>query len=402
MTVGVQAGQQYKAPAGKTPSTAGTQFNTQWYWRKALIDAADEQYFTQLASTTFMPKHYGKKIVAYHYLHVLDDENINDMGINAEGVVTNNGNLYGSSKDIGTVQKALPALSENGGRVNRVGTSRKTVEGTIEFFGIFTDFTRESLEFDSDEELYAHIQREMILAVSSINEDALQIDILNSAGVESFAGSAMTVTDMTGEGSALSVVTYRDLMNLGITLKENLCPTQTKILTGTTFTDTKTIPAGYVMYAGTEVRPIFEAMVDLHGERAYIPVHMYAAGTTVLKGEEGSVGQFRIVEPPRMFHWAGAGATAVEAKNAGYRATDGKYDVFPLLVVGADSFTTIGLTTNGKSMKFDSVTKMPGKETATLHDDPFGQKGFSAFNWYYGFLALRRERIAIQYTVAPL
>ena len=34
------------------------------------------------------------------------------------------GNLYGSSKDIGTISGKLPALSETGGRVNRVGFKR--------------------------------------------------------------------------------------------------------------------------------------------------------------------------------------------------------------------------------------------------------------------------------------
>ena len=40
----------------------------------------------QLADVTSMPKNMGKKIVKYQYVPLLDDDNINDQGINAEGV----------------------------------------------------------------------------------------------------------------------------------------------------------------------------------------------------------------------------------------------------------------------------------------------------------------------------
>ena len=46
------------------------------------------------------------------------------------------GNLYGSSKDVGTVSGKLPALSEQGGRVNRVGMKRIELEGSIEKLGL--------------------------------------------------------------------------------------------------------------------------------------------------------------------------------------------------------------------------------------------------------------------------
>ena len=78
--------QQYKDPAGGTPSTVGNQMNTFYYQRKALIEAKKEQYFQPLASTTAMPKHFGKKIKRYHYLPLLDDANLNDQGIDATGV----------------------------------------------------------------------------------------------------------------------------------------------------------------------------------------------------------------------------------------------------------------------------------------------------------------------------
>ena len=97
----------YNAPNG-TPSTIDAggnseQMNTFFWLKKALVTARKEQYFQQLADVTSMPKNMGKKIVRYHYIPLLDDENVNDQGLDAAGAVIANGNLYGSNKDIGTI-----------------------------------------------------------------------------------------------------------------------------------------------------------------------------------------------------------------------------------------------------------------------------------------------------------
>ena len=94
---------QYKAPAQGKPSSIGPQINTAYYQRKAMEDAQKEQYFTQLASAKAIPSNYGKKLKMFHYLPLLDDRNINDQGIDATGAKIANGNLYGSSRDIGTI-----------------------------------------------------------------------------------------------------------------------------------------------------------------------------------------------------------------------------------------------------------------------------------------------------------
>jgi N4-gp56 family major capsid protein len=93
------------------------------------------------------------------------------------------GNLYGSSKDVGTIAGKLPVLSETGGKVNRVGFTRVELEGSLEKYGFYQDYTQESVDFDSDAELEMHVNREMIFGANEITEDMLQIDLLNAAGV---------------------------------------------------------------------------------------------------------------------------------------------------------------------------------------------------------------------------
>jgi len=396
----------YNDPNG-TPSDidkgTGRQINTEYWHKKSLIEAAKETYFGALADTTYMPKHFGKKISKYHYLPILDDANINDQGIDAAGVTVANGNLYGSSKDVTTISAKIPLLGETGGRANRVGTSRKVIEGTMEKVGFFTEFSRDALDFDTDNELYGHLSSEMIKAANELNEDLIQMDLLNGAGVVKYAGVATQDSEVTGEGADISEVTYDDLQRLSIDLANNRTPKKTRVITGSRMVDTKVVNSGYYMYVGSEMVPTLSRMTDHHGNPAFVGVEHYAhagiAGVNSINGEIGKVGDFRIVQVPEMQKWAGAGAAETGA-NAGYTATGGNYDVHPMLVVGDGAFTTIGFQTDGKSTKFKIKYSNPGDDISYGAHDPFGEIGFISIKFWYGSLVMRPERLGLIKTVA--
>jgi N4-gp56 family major capsid protein len=400
----------YKAPIEGQKSTIDSansdQMNTFYWLKKSLIEARKEQYFIPLASTVNMPKHFGKTMRAYEYVPLLDDRNINDQGIDANGVTIQDGNLYGSSKDVGLITSKLPVLTENGGRVNRVGFTRLQFEGSIHKFGMFYEFTKESLDFDSDDQLKDHLSRELMNGAVQLTEAVLQKDLLAFAGVELFAGAATDDDEITGEvvaSAPASIVTYENIVRLDQMLTDNRTPVHTKVITGSRNVDTRVIPSARYMYVGSELVPLLRAMKDTFDNPAFIPVQHYAAAGTIANGEIGSIGAFRIIQVPEMQHYAAAGA--VVDTNPGYRSesdgTDERYNVYPMLVVGDDSFSTIGFQTDGKSVKFNVITKMPGEATAD-RNDPYGETGFSSIKWYYGFLGKRPERVAIIKTVAPI
>ena len=389
------SGQIYNDPAGGSDSTVGGQIRIDHYLKKALIEARKEQFFGQLADVTSMPKHMGKTLKKYHYLPLLDDANVNDQGLDADGAAIANGNLYGSSKDVGSIPGKMPTLSEVGGRVNRVGFTRVEVTGTIQKYGFFDEYTQESVDFDTDEELRMHVNREMVNGAMEMTEDLLQIDLLDNAGTERLPGDAANASEL--DGSDEKQLTYADFLNLSIDLDNNRTPKTTKVFTGTRMIDTKTIAGGRVMYVGTELIPTLERMVDFHGEPAFTPVQRYAAGGTVMTGEEGSVGNFRIIVVPEMMKYAGAGASSTGTEHE----TGGNCDVFPLLVVGEGSFTTIGFQTDGKTVKFSIKHAAPGS-TESYANDPYGETGFMSIKWYYGILIQRSERIALMKSAALL
>ena len=496
----------YNDPAGGTASTVGSQIRTDYFYRKALVDAAKEMYFGQLADVRAMPINMGKTIKQYHYMPILDDRNINDQGIDADGLSTaaawpgidavykyvlqlqapaaeggmkyyfvgyassaanfatakaaaiveaegkvwawciqegyvaagtanyaaakvitdgagwtttaitstddkyaNYGNLYGSSKDVGVISSKIPALSEFGGRVNRVGMKRIELEGTLEKFGFFDEYTQESLDFDSDAELLQHITSESVKAANEITEDQLQIDLLNAAGTVRYAGAATSTATLAGStavGNAEDVVVYDDLVKLGIELDNNRTPKTTKLITGSRMVDTKVVNAARYAYIGSELIPAFMRMTDYHGAKAFLPVAQYGAAGTLARGEFGAVHDFRLIVVPEMMHWDAAGAVVGnEADEVTKWSVDdagaSKVNVYPILVVGDGSFTTIGFQTDGKTVKFKITHKAPGKETAD-RNDPYGEVGFYSIKWYYGFMALRPERIALLKTVATI
>lgn len=467
---------QFNSPPA-VASTVGSQIINQFYQKKALIEIAKVAYFGQMADVTSMPKNMGKKIKRYHYLPLLNDENMNDQGIDAAGatilastfyvtlpsatvavanagkaaaaaaindnlsgtvataqadgsggvglanitmagplvfkvsaiakanavvalsvgasVNQGSGNLYGSSKDVGTISGKLPALSETGGRVNRVGFKRKEIEGTFEKFGFFDEYTQESMDFDTDEDLAMHINDTLVKGANEITEDALQIDLLNAAGVVKYAGTATSKKEV----GATSLVSYSDLMHLSIDLDNNRTPKTTKVIAGSRMVDTKTIMGGRIAYIGSELLPTFKAMKDLHNNQAFIEVQRYSDAGNTVHGEVGSIDAFRFVVVPEMMKWAGGGADAT-TDSANYE-TGGRFDVFPILVIGDESFTTIGFQTDGKTVKFKITHKAPGEETADRLD-PYGETGFMSIKWYYGFMTLRSERIGLILTVARL
>lgn len=441
-----------------------------FYWqRKALIDAKKEMYFSQLADTTNMPKHYGKQIKVFHYIPLLDDRNINDQGIDATGAsiadevtitvtdphgasrhavgsgesagaaltaakaaaldmfknlgmtygtydaaksaleeagwtvvegeaVNNGGNLYGSSKDVGTIVGKLPVISETGGRVNRVGFTRLTIEGGMENFGFFDEYTEDSVNFDNDDQLQEHIARETIRAANEISEDMLQIDLLNAANVVFYGGDATSMSELTGEtGSTASTLDYDTLVRLDTALNDNLCPKETTLISGSRMVDTKTIGAARYAYVGSELKLNLLKMKDFHGNAAFVPVQQYAEAGKIASGEIGAINHFRFIEVPKMLHWAGKGAAVTN--NAGYRESNGAYNVYPLLVVGSKSFTTIGFQTDGNSTKFKILHKKPGTGSAS-RTDPYGKTGFYSIQWWYGTMILRPEWIACVKVVA--
>lgn len=439
-------------------SSVGGQLTQHHYIRKALMESAKDQLFTQMSSTINMPKNMGKEIKRYIYRTILSDFNLNDQGLDAAGAKINkvaadkadenvayefmhgkisrnanetddqyktrlatflaksadttkgySGNLWGSSKAMGVIQARLPKLTENGGRVNRVAITRIQLKSSLENYGFFSEYSQDSIDFDTDPQLEMHITRLLIRTANEVYEATLQADLISGAGVQMFANGSVSLADLANNNAAnaVSEVTYTDLMRMGIVLDQNRCPMDTQIISGSTAVDTRVVGAARYAYIDASLLLTLRTMRDPFDNKAFIEVEQYAKAGNVAYGEVGAIGNIRFIVHSEMQYKAGVGTTTAGNSNAPsaglFHTTKGKFDAYPILVVGSDAFNTISFK-SGRNMagsKLEIIHKRPGRETAD-RNDPFGKTGFMSIQWWYGTLINHPEWIAILWSIARI
>jgi len=323
------------------------------------------------------------------------------FGAGTEGVVA----LYGNSKTPGYISGKLPTLTESGGRVNRVGFKRIEIEGSIANYGFFYEWSKDSMDFDTDKELYTHINRENVRGARELSEDILQLDLLAGGTTIRYTGDATSIasTGYNATAALNSEVTYDDLVRLGVTLDENRCPKDTKAVTGSRDTDISIIAAARYLFIGSELIPTVMRMTDYHSTKAFVPVEKYAdSGASgkyknALHGEIGSVAGLRLIVVPEMMGYTGGGE--VLGADASWLNDGVNYNVFPMVAVGSGSFANIKFQSSGNtSDKFKIIVRKPG--TFANVDDPYEKIGYSSIQFWQGTLLLRPEWIGNVLTMA--
>ena len=374
-----------------TNSTSGANTITHHYDRAGVKAATADLIYAQFADSKSMPQKYGKTFKISMWEQILDGAGVTDAGLDKDGNATD-GNLYGSSRDIGDITAGLPVLGEGANDVNRVVVTKKTGEVTFNRFGLYLDYTDEVELFSEDKTQMVY--REMLGdAAKQVNEDLIQKDMLSGSNVY-YTGSAVSratvgtdVTEADGSEDADAIMSYDDVRKIVATLVSNRARKYTSLVTGSTKVDTKTINASYVGIVGPEIKYDLQGIADMHGRPAYIPVNQYGSAATLMTNEVGAIDEMRFCETERAMKWNGAGAD-IPASYAGTLANDGsKFNVYPILCPTEGAFATVGLQGWGK-MKFKA--KAPG---AVEQSDKFGVKGFFSVNWFYAGIILDQSKL---------
>lgn len=401
----------------------------------AVKEAALDVTFTQLGDRYTQPKHKGKKIVKRVDFPILHPQNRIDNGINANAatflknvwyaynssdVLIGNpdgyptqaladaeagadttktksgaGNIYYGEADFTSLANGIPVLGEEGGNVNAVNSTSKYVSAKIRKRGIHRKWTVDSANMDNRPGLLMEYNREIAEAAKDLREAEAQSDLLAQAETNVMMpfGSVNTKATLDSQDE----LTYKTLEAFELALKKARVPLDTKVITGSTKIDTMTIDSAWYVYIPQEIVPTLRRMQD-NGVNVFIPVAKYkdASRKNTLKNEVGSIGRFRFVEVFNMQRYKGAGAVVGAATGAGAAdefaaystviGSDTKYDAFPLLFVGTDSFATVGYEGSSMAIK----TAMPKADANT---DPFGEKGSISIKFWTGFLCFRPERI---------
>ena len=322
---------------------------------------------------------------------------------------------YMSGRDLDTLQALLAAtdgtgvsLTEGAGSTNQRTLEKVTVEATLARYGEMIEYTDEVNLF-SEDIMQVRYREELGELAGSRYEDLIQLDLL-ATPTKMYAGTATSMATL-GNGIATDGsedadwrVSY-DLIRKAVRkLVRNRAKKNTKIITGSTKIDTKTIAPAYYAIIDADVKSDLENLTRGTGaetEFVYQPAHKYGAASTLAEGEVGAMHEVRFIESESALVEYGKGATVPDnyAGNLAYTGTIGsgaKFDVHPILFPTEGSFATVGLKGMNR-IKFNS--KSPADTDLT---NPYGTKGFFSYNFFYATVLLEPEKLLRLDTLASV
>lgn len=412
------------------------------------VEARKNRTFSMLANKEVQPKFRGDKLVKYVEYPVIHEMNKNDKGIDANGatlikdkwyaydaagnqlgayatvveakaaagdtgtILSGNGNIYGGDTDFAVIKGSVfPALRETGGLVNRIGMTRVEIEATVTEFGLYMDFTERELDMTDEPKLLAKKSKGLGEALAEVRERQVEIGLLDHAFSHNafYAGDATAMINMglnSADGTDADIVSLKSIRKMQEYMKKARVKAQTKIVDGSTNVDTVVVGKGYFGYYPQGLLTTLEEVTDSSGVKVFLPVEKYANGAGYIHPDEtGKISNTRLVEVNEMSVNMGKGdltdADALGSDDTGselYQSSlgsDGKtrYDVYSILYIGDDSFSTIAFSGDNAKVKHAMPQIIPGI-------DAYGKNGVVSVNFYQGIIIYRPERIACLNTMA--
>lgn len=309
-----------------------------------------------------------------------------------------------------TTDFALAALPEGTISKRSLEIKDEWVSTTLSRYGHEMDYTDELRDFTdpeiSIEDRYAF---ELSKYLGEIYEDMVQHSMMETTNVIN-AGTATQVSelgkeiDQFGKLDKQWTISYKILKRAVERLKFNRAKKTTRILTGSTKSNTMPIAAAYYAIVHPRVASDLQELTKKVGNQekeVFIPVERYAAAGNIAKDEIGAAGEVRFVESSTQFVDTAAGAVVPE----GYAGelsfspdpdNEGQYrfDVFPTLFPSDGSFATVGVRGNNKVLILKSP---PEKIDGT---NRFGTTGFVTGQFWYGSIILEEGKLLKLNTLA--
>lgn len=433
---------------GTTTASGGANTITHFYDRAGIKAANAVSIYSQFCDRKSMPQNMGKtyKISKWQHIYDLDQD---DADFAAKG--------YLGKRTLDSVTTNLAntgmsgTIAEGAGAVNKVTPKKVTFETTLARYGFMIEYTDDVVAF-SEDAVQTRYREELGYLMNQANEDLIQRDMLNSAGININAGGDIddnqmgTYIEADGTNEDLYKVSF-DVIRKGVrALVRNRAKRNTEKITGSTKIGTMPINHAFYAIVGPEVK--FDLETATRGatyekEFAYVPAYQYASASNLAEGEIGSMHDVRFIESEGALVDAGKGwavpegyagdlsvstvtngikvvsggagggtltvdgveftlgasetmnipAEAVTADITGDvtvgAAEDGeRFDIFPILFPTKGSFATVGLKGSGRIQFY---SKPPTDVDLT---NPHGTKGFFSANMRYASIALQPEKLA--------
>ena len=265
-----------------TKASGGSHDNirTDYYDRGAIKIAVEDLIYGKFVDSKTQKRNSGKTFRISRFLHILDDANVNNQGLDGNGnvigntsfifrntayatkaaadaakatfdatadglaaianhveptvfeVTTGGGNMYGSSRNVGDVVTGIPLLAEGADRVNRVGVTRENFSATLVRQGNFEEYTDE-VQLFSDDDMQMEYRTKLARLAIEVKDDNTQLGMLGAAGVRFYAGTANAL-DEVGQNDEDAKPSYNFFRKIVKRLKINLAERNESMLTGST------------------------------------------------------------------------------------------------------------------------------------------------------------------------
>jgi N4-gp56 family major capsid protein len=383
---------------GTTTATGGANTITHYYDKAGIKAANAVNVYSQFCDRKSMPQRMGKtfKISKWQHIYDLaqDDSDFAAKGYLGRRSLADVTTNLANSGSAGTI-------AEGAGAVNKVTPKKITMETAVARYGFMVEYTDEVVLF-SEDPVQVKYREELGYLVNQANEDLIQKDMLNGAGVVINAGGNITKAQMgttvaaDGTNEELYKVSF-DLIRKGVkALVRNRAKRNTEIVTGSTKIGTKPVNKAFYAIVGPEVKYDLESLTRGSGtyaeEYAYVPAYKYAGAANLAEGEIGSMHDVRFIESEGAMMEAAAGAVIpasyVGSLSYSNDGSDDRFDIFPILFPTKGAFATVGLKGQGK-------VQFHAKAPSDVYlDNPYGTKGFFSANMWYAGLVLDETKLA--------
>ena len=198
-----------------------------------------------------------------------------------------------------------------------------------------------------------------------------------------YGGAGTTIATVDGK------LTAKILRKIARSLATNHTKKITSILAPSPNIGTKPIESAFLVFCSSDIEADLR---DTTAFPAYTPVAAYGSRKPMHENELGSFEQFRFIASPELIPFQNGGA-AVGA-TACLSTGGANIDVYPLIVVGQESYGTVALR---GSKSFDlSVIPVGNKDSA----DPLGQRGYIGAKFYAVSVLLNQQWMATAFVGA--
>jgi len=251
------------------------------------------------------------------------------------------------------------------------GITFEDITGVIAQYGAWVPFT--DVLTDTHEDPILQTITQLAGEQAGLTKERILWNMMIAGTNVIYSGAA------TSRATVVAPIAADDLRLAQRTLKVALARPMTKMLKAGTGIATQPVSGGFIAVGHTNMEQ------DLRNLPGFVTREHYASGALLHDYEIGKFEDIRIILAPHVTSFPGAGGAVGDNS---VLVTNGRADVFPLVIFGQDAFAATPL--QGMDSAAIAVKK---PQMGASYEDPLGQRGFVSWKFWYSAVRLNEAWI---------